>query len=843
MPKVSPLQSNFNGGEVSPLLYGRVDNDRYKNSLALCKNYIPTIQGGLTRRPGTMYVSPVKDSTKSTRLIPFEFSTTQAYMLEFGNQYIRFYKDNAQITLTPQNITGITQANPAVLTYAGADTYANGDKVYVSGVSGMTQINNREFTVAAVNVGANTFQLSGVDSSAYGAYTSGGTVAEIYEISSPYVEADLFQIKYTQSADVLYLVHPSYAPRKLSRTAHTSWTLTAISFLDGPYLNTNTTTTTITPSAATGVGITLTASAITGINNDTGFQTTDVGRFIRVKEGAVWGYALITAWTSTTVVTATVVNTLTNTTAKLNWRLGVWSTTTGFPGTVTFHEDRLGFGGVTTYPQRIDLSKTGDYENFAPSATDGTVASDNAIGFSLNSNTVNAVRWMTSDEKGMLVGTVGGEWNVRPSSQGEALTPTNVTAKPTTQYGSEDAQPVQVGKASLYIQRAARKLREMNYFYDVDGFRATDLTILAEHISESGFKQIAYQKEPQTIIWCVREDGILVGMTYERNSDQLNAAWHRHTFGGVSDAAGSDTIVESVAVIPSADGTREDVWFIVKRYINGSTVRHIEYMTKLFDDSTEQRDAYFVDAGLTYDAPIAVSGATRANPVVVTINSHPFSNGDNIRFADILGMEELNGNTYTVANKTANTVELTNENGVSGNVDGTAFSAYISGGKARKLVSTITGLNHLEGASISVLGDGAVQPNVTVSGGSITLSTAAATVQMGYGYNSDAQLLRLEAGAADGTALGKTRRVHRAGFLLHRTLGLKLGLNFDELNEVTFRTSSDPLTRAPSLFTGIISETLQADYDFENQICWRQSQPLPGIVLAVMPQMVLQDRG
>lgn len=837
MAKVSPLQDNFGSGEFSPLLYGRVTAERYKAALAKCLNYFPTIQGGLTRRPGTYFVAAVKDSTKSTRLIPFEFSTTQAYMLEFGNLYIRFYRNNGLITEAAKTITAATAANPVVITSA-AHGFSNGDEVQIDSVVGMTQLNGRRFTVAGVT--ANTFQLSGIDGSAYTAYSSGGTASRIYTLTSTYAAADLFGLKFTQSADTLYITHPTYPPRKLTRTSHTSWTITTVTFLDGPYLSTNTTTTTLTPSAATGAGVTLTASAITGINGDTGFQTTDVGRLIRIKEGTVWGYATITARTSTTVVTVTVTNTFTNTSAKLLWRLGVYSDYTGYPACITFHEDRLCFGAPTVSPQRIDCSRSGDYENFAPTDTDGTITASHALSFSFNANDVNVIRWLGSGEKGMPAGTVGGEWVVRPSAQGEALSPTNISAKRATTFGSANIAPVHVGKAVLFVQRAGRKLRELTFAYDVDGFRAPDVTLLSEHITQTGVIQLAHQKEPQPMIWCARTDGVLAACTYERDSEDLRAGWHRHILGGTSDAAGSDAVVESVAVIPSADGTRDETWVIVKRYINGATVRYVEYLTKIFDDEDVQRDAFFVDCGLTYDNPLTITGITKANPAVATSAAHGLSNGDVVRFYDVAGFKNgtvsaVNGSSFTVAGVTANTFQLSG-------IDSSAYTAYISGGSARKLVSTVSGLLHLEGESVSVLADGAVQPNKTVTSGAITLSSNAAVVQVGYGYNSDGQLLRLEAGARDGTSLGKTRRTNRVGFLLNRSLGLKIGTGFDNLTTLTFRTSSDGMSMAPALFSGIVSETLDADYDFENQVCWRQDQPLPSMILAVFPQLVTQDR-
>lgn len=750
MPKVSPLQSNFGGGEFSPLAQGRVDADRYKTGLNTCLNYIPLMQGALTRRPGTKFVAEVKDSTAVTRLVHFEFSTTQAYMIEFGNLYCRFYKNNALITLAAQNIGGILKSNPAIVSLV-AHGYSNGDRVFIANALGMTQVDNREFTVAGAT--ADTFELSGVDATGFDDYVSGGTVAKIYEIVSPYTTAELPGLRFVQSADTLYIVAPVRAPRKLTRTDHTSWTLTIISFLDGPYLSTNTTATTITPSATTG-SVTLTASAAL-------FTANDVGRLVRIKHSSTWGWATITAFTDSTHVTALVGSAFGAATASADWRLGLYMTG-NYPTSVAFHEDRLAFAGAGLAPQRVDMSKSGDYENFAPTATDGTTTASNAIAATLNADDVNVIRWMSSDEKGLQLGTAAAEWSIRAATTGEALSPTNVTARRITNYGSANVEPVQAGKAVLFVQARGRKVLELGYAFDVDGYRAPDMTVLAEHVTQGGLAAIVRQQEPQPVVWGLRNDGVLAGLTYERDIDTLKVGWHRHILGGVGTVGGAAPVVESVAVIPSADGTRDELWLIVKRYINGGTKRYVEYLTKLYESTDAQKDACFLDCSLTYSGSAATS---------------------------------------------------------------------------------IGGLHHLEGQTVSVWADGAEQPNVTVTNAKITLQTAASVVQIGYVYNSDAQLLRIEAGAADGTALGKIRRTHDLSVLLFQTLGLKFGMSFSSLDTINFRTFEDPMDTPLSLFSGIKELGVEADYDTENMLCFRQDGPAPGTILAVMPKMVTQDRG
>jgi hypothetical protein len=674
MAKVSPIQESFNSGEFSELVAARVRFEKYKNAVRLAENMVPLVQGGMTRRTGTMFVNEVKTSAKKTRLIQFEYSVTQAYVIEFGHNYLRFYKDRGLIESAP--------STP-------------------------------------------------------------------YEVVTTYAEADLFQLKFTQSADILYITHPSYAPRKLSRTGHTSWTLTEIDFKDGPYLPTNVSAITIAPSATTG-SVTLTAS--TSI-----FAATDVGRLVRLKHSSTWGYAKITAFTSGTAVTATVGSAFGATGAVSDWRLGIWSATTGYPSCVTFFEDRLFFAGNTYRPQRIDGSIVGDYENFAPTATDGLVADDNAISIALNANDVNVIRWMVDDEKGLLIGTVSGEWIVRPSSLSEALTPTNLAAKRSTAFGSANIQAIRTGKASIYVQRAGRKARELAYVYEVDGFRSPDMNVLSDHILESGVVEFNYQQEPYSIVWFVRNDGQLVGLTYERDQDVLG--WHRHIIGG-SFGAG-DAVVESVAVIPTPTGDADEVWLIVKRTIDGATVRYIEYITPRFE-GTDTTDAFFVDCGLTYDSTPA---------------------------------------------------------------------------------TVISGLDHLEGETLSVLADGASHPNVVVSTGSITLTRAASVVHLGLPYESDIQTLRIEAGAQDGTAQGKTKRIHRVTVRLYKTLGMKFGPDATKLDVLPFRTSADPMGNPPELFTGDKSVNWNDGYDTEGVMYFRQEQPLPFTLLGIFPMLVTQDRG
>src|SRR5210317_987825 len=486
MPKTLVSVPSFTAGQLSPRMEGRTDFQKYFSSGKTINNFVVQPHGPITRRPGTHFVSEVKDSSKATRLIPFSFSTTQTYILEFGDQYIRFYKDNGQIL-------------------------------------------------------------------------SGGSA---YEISSPYLESELFDIKFAQSADVMYLCHPSHPVQKLSRTGHTAWTLTDVDFQNGPFMDHNISTTTITTShTAVGATATLTLSSTTGVNNDQGWLSTDVGRLVHMKDG----HLKITAYTSSTQVTATVEVAISSGSATTDFALGSFSDTTGYPSCVTFFEQRLVFAATLSQPQTLFFSKSGDYENMDDNYH-GTVADDDAIIYTIASNQVNAIRFMTATRT-LIIGTAGGEFAVSGGGTDIAITPTNILIKKQSNNGAANVDALAVGNATLFLQRARRKLRELAYNFDVDGYVAPDLTILAEHISEGGFKQLSYQQEPNQIIWGVRNDGQLIGLTYQR--EQQVVAWHRHIFGG-------SAICESVATIPT-DDSEYQTWVINKRTINGATKRYCKF--------------------------------------------------------------------------------------------------------------------------------------------------------------------------------------------------------------------------------------------------------------------------
>lgn len=264
------------------------------------------------------------------------------------------------------------------------------------------------------------------------------------------------------------------------------------------------------------------------------------------------------------------------------WALGAWFAG-NYPGAVHFHEDRLCFAGAPQYPQRIDMSNSGAYELFSPSALlDDTVTAANACSFSLNSNTINAIEWMQTDQHGLVIGSAGAEWVVDSASTTEPISPTSISAKQIDEYGAVGVSPLHVGKSTLFLQLGGRKLRDTKYNFALDGFEGGDLSPLAEHLTVGGFTTLCVQRTPYQILWLVRQDGTLVSVSYD--ADQNEVAWCPHTIGGYSDSAQTKPAkVLSADVIPSPDGTRDEVWLAVQRHVNGADVVYIERMSKVWE--------------------------------------------------------------------------------------------------------------------------------------------------------------------------------------------------------------------------------------------------------------------
>ena len=741
MPKINILQTNFTNGEISLESLGRFDLVKYVNSVKKLENFLVGKLGGAAFRPGTVFAAEIKASANRGRLLKFQFSTTQNYVIEAGNLYFRYYTDNGQL-------------------------------------------------------------ISGVP----------------VETVTPFTTANLSKIKWAQNADTQYMATGVYPVQKHQRTSATAFTLTEVAFVRGPFLDTNITAVTLTPTADTGAGITVASSG-------TPFLAGHVGSLWRIKDGVV----KITAFGSTSSVTATVQAEPDGTAGDLNtgpaattdWAEGAWSAVRGYPKAVTFHEGKIYYASSTFQPQHIWGSVSFAYENFDV----GSAADSDAVTFQMNTDEVNAIRWIKSSSKDLQAGTSGGPFNI----QGSNLLPISPANAPFIHrigiYGAADIDARRMGRNLYYVQRDLNALRELGYFLDIDDNKVLDTNLFAEHILRdgSGAVEMDNQVFPQDRIWIVRNDGQIAVLT--RNVDQDIQGWSRIVAG--ADATRGDGIFESVAIIPQEDGP-DQIWVIVNRFIGGAIVRYVEYFTdESFDDDW---DPVRLDSSLTLDSPQTIISASKADPVVIGITGHTFSDGDQIKIDNIVGMTELNTNIYLVANKTANDFELTSTDG--DDIDGTAFTTYISGGEAREMVTALSGLTHLNGETVAVQVDGGLPAEAqtfTVAAGAITLPEKAAVSHVGLAYKGTLQLLK-----PGFEEQGRMMKIYLATIRLHRSLGLKIGLDEDNLSTIYFNTPNQPVGHAPPLFTGDQEKIPTNTWRKENEIILRQSDPLPLNILAII---------
>lgn len=907
MPKQA-YQSNFTQGEISPQLDGRVDIAKYYNGCARLENLIILPQGGAQKRPGTRFVAEVKDSTTKVRPVRFEYSREQAYVLEFGQFYVRFFKDGGQImigatidyyeegnyntfyilangqkTSLGQSITGLGLTLNSAKFYLkkfGAPTGNAVAKLYAhSGVWGSTGVPTGAALATSANLDVATlstmeYQLieltfaapytpvngthyclvleySGGDAQNFIqvaadnsspthpgnlCYYSGGTWGYStrdlifyalstggtpYEIATPWSEKEVGELCFTQSADVLYIAHSDYPPKRLIRKTHTDWRLLDVYFEDYPSeIDRLYPAATLTPGAVSGTGVTFTAGAAVFLKGDEQkylyypdgiarakivtytdtthvvcdiidpfpstaaipanswymagsclgaeikmdckagdgslifgegvssalvgldpvFRASDMDKIFRAFDGVM----RISAFTDTTHATAVILREIIKETTA--WRrftmaleIPAWgameggATRANWPGQVCFFNNRLVFARSWRNQQGLWGSRVGKFEDFILGSKD-----DDAFAFTLASNEANYIQWL-APLKHLFVGTIGGEW--RFFGAGDVpLGPTNVQAKMETAHGAAALPPLVVGSAVIYLQRQQQALREIRYNYEIDAYESAtaNLNLLAQHICKPGLADLAYAREPYSIIWAPRTDGVLLSLTYLPQHE--DNAWARHL---------TDGEVERACTLPGENET--EVWLVVKRTINGVMKRYIEIMVPN-DYGEELKDAWFVDCGLQYvGAPATL----------------------------------------------------------------------------------LSGLDHLKGKTVAVFADGLQQASKVVNdSGQITLDTAASQVQVGLPYTAKLQTMRLN--LPGDNQQGYTKRVHEVVVRLHRTVGGKLGPDADRLEAINPGGAAE--------FTGDKPVKYRGGWETDAKVYLEHSDPTPCTVLAVMPRFVQGEK-
>lgn len=747
---VYPTQDSFVRGEITPRLHARASLDLYRSALALCENFITLPHGGLRKRGGTYYAGETKRS-EPARPIPFMFSEEQSYCLFFGAGYFQ--------------------------------VYAYGGPVVIDG--------------------------------------------SVVEVATPFNAPDIDALQFTQSGDVLYVTHPSYAPHKITRFSNTSWSITAIQYDDGPFGSENSdedvkvsisaTTGTITLTASSPVFSALNLGQIIKVQVETyetwkpwesgGYLTTDsASGLLRRHDGNVY---IATAPTSVTgkirmggtppthlkgaewdgsgetpesydgsasayndnygvkweylhsgygvgrietvagdglTATAEVLRAFPTelvSTPSYRWAIGGFGGEAGYPRSSSIFEERLFYG------QKYSVygSKTFDFTSFRSGAND-----DDALSFQLAGT--NDITWLQELDGFLLIGTTGGVRTLSGGGNNEQLTPSKFKNKSSPTKRCSSIPPVKAGSTLVYVGFDRKSVVETSFSLERNGYSTTPISLISEHIPKHGVSGICYQSEPDPIFWMSLDNGQVAGLTYE--SDQNVRGWHRHKLGGRFGNY-DHAIVEGVATTPSQTGT-DDVWLVVKRTIMGETRRYIEVMQASFEYG-DVRDAFLVDAGLTYE-------------------------GD--------------------------------------------------------AVNSVSGLQHLEGERVSVLADGIVYRDAPVLGDSVFLpgGVTASKWHVGLPYTAIAETLELDVGGRDGSVTGRRKRVNSVVFSVLETANIFVkSASRDSFKlESAGRNTIAKKTDLVSLYTGNLDPVLIDDtWEGQGRIRVEAPDPVPCTIRAIIP--------
>ncbi len=1042
---------SFAGGEMSPEMFGRVDDVKYQTGAARMRNFIAMPQGPAENRPGTKFVREVKDSTKRTRLIPFTYSTTQTMAIELGAGYFRFHTQGA--TLTPGTpsayVTGgttvtVTQSTQQAVTFqqpasntvtisiaspgqinwtshglvndtaitftttgalptglsVGTTYYVSGaaaNHFHVAATPGGAQItttgtqsgthtastatqviwtahglsNGQELsfttTVALpvgistgtpyyiVNSATNTFRIassvggtaistttagsgihtastpaiinwtshglangtavgftttgtlpagmtadtvyyvntatpnafqisaavggvsvvtttagSGVHTASFpynvGALVSqGGTnyyciatainktppnatywyplPAGVYEIPNPYAEADLFDIHYVQSADVLTLVHPNYAPRELRRLGATTWVLSTIDFAAPLSAPTNLATSesvattsdqyeytyVVTAVASDDISESVASSSVTQLS-DFG----QAGEYITITWNAVSGaarynvyklqgglYGFIGQTTSTSIIDDNISPDMSITPPVYD---SVFNSAGNYPGAVSYFEQRRIFAGTNNAPQTMLMTRSGTESDMSYSIP--TEETDR-IKFRVAAREANTIRHIVPLTQ-LLALTSAAEWRISPVNS-DVITPTTISVRPQSYIGANNVQPSIVNNTVIYCAARGGHVRELGYSWQASGFVTGDLSLRAAHLFDSrDVVDMCYSKSPQPLLWFVSNNGYLLGLTYV--PEQQVAAWHWHD---------TDGTYESCTAV--AEGSEDALYVIVKRTINSVTKRYVErFQTRQVTDLDE---CFFVDCGLSYDGTnttattVTVTGGSTWGPadtLTVTASSGIFVFPGTSDVGDAIVITGTDGTQYrlTILSTTSSTVATARvDKVIPVALRGVATAVWAF---ARNSVS---GLSHLEGKVVSILADGAVQPQETVASGTITLDRAFTVIHVGLPYQSDLQTLPLTINI-DGAGQGRRKNINKATLRVFQSSGIFVGPDADNLVEAKQR-STEPYGSPPALKSDEVDVDLMPKWVNSGQVFIRQVDPLPLSVVGLTLEVVI----
>ena len=820
MPVTRTFSRSFSGGEISPEMFGRIDDAKFQQGAATMRNFVAKPQGPAENRPGFSFVREVKNSNQAVRLLSFTFSTVQTMIIEMGNEYFRFHTQGQ--TLFYNNGSA----------WSNSTTYAVGDIALYNGVNYYCHAANTNVTPPNT---ANWYAMP--------------TNPNIYEIPHPYQQAELFDVHYVQSADVMTLVHPNHAPRELRRLSATKWELKTINFsspLAAPggvnvsrYIpsssSTNTDTYETHEYVVTAVGSNLVDESaqsnsasvdnniyVTGAKNTITWNAVSGAAKYRVYKEQAGIYGFLGETTSTSIIDANIAPNFSRTPPIYE---NEFQSTNNFPGAVSYFEQRRVFAGTNNEPQTILMTKSGTESNLSFGLP---IRDDDRIKFRVAARESNTIRHIVPLTN-LLMLTGSAEWRVS-SINSDAITPTSISVKPQSYVGANNAQPVIVNNSMVYAASRGGHVRELGYNWQANGFITGDLSLRAPHLFDNlTVTDMALSKAPIPIVWFISSNGKLLGFTYV--PEQTIGAWHQHD---------TDGTFESVAVV--SEGNDDVLYCVVKRTINGATKKYVERLgTRLFEQA---RDCFFVDCGSTYNGTntntnqtVTISGGTnytRGESVTITANYNLFNappSLDDVGDAIVLisGSNYYRCNITATSSATVATVKLDVD--LPASLRNTGITTFEV---ARNVIS---GLDHLEGKTVSILADAAVHPQRVVSSGSITLERASSVVHVGLEYQSDLQTMPMSL-QAEAFGQGRVKNLNHVWLRVLESSGIFAGPSADKLVEAKQRTT-EPYGAPPRLKTEDIKIMVTPTWQDNGQLFVRQTDPLPLTIVGMTLEVAI----
>lgn len=846
---------NFAAGETSPRSRGRFDLDWFRSSCEKMLNFVPEVPGSASYRYAFKVVAQTRGGGVA-RLVPFVLSSSSSFQLEFTAGYMRVYKDDVLLTTARTTITAITNQSPARITVASTTNLSNGDEVVLAEIEGMPELNGRQ--VKITNNAGSTYELRDpvtnepINSIPYGAYTSGGTVSEVYQIASPYLASDLDNLQWAADGNTatMYLTCIGHAPRKLTVDSADVFTLATYSRTADPL--TPGSTLTVNGIYRSGESIAFVGTVAAGRTLITFPLGTVVDESIIYTFAAVVGTTEINAGTyrlqvtdiytefgaygSATAVWARLINTTGGEVNSAAWTAYV-SGGTATPSSETpigcaFYESRLWFLGTNARPNVALGSMAPDndgnprYDNFT-----GGTAADNACFFALApaGGQVDYLTWGRGTSKFLFAGSYGGPFRISGSGLDEPITPTSINVRQIDLTGCE-AVMAAGGSRIFFVQRGGTSIRALRYNSDLDDYESYDMMLNAEHIADSPLQRCVLQTGRPDVLWVIREDGVLAGVTVQGNENV--AGWHRHKAGG------TDAKFLDIQTLPRTD-KNDQLWAVTERTVGGVTRRYVEVQADpvVFPDLEDfytgpenkaadlarwknavyrrQEEYIFLDCAGTYNgadrgtaaAATLTPGALTGTGVAFTASAAVFKATD----VDSELWKKPNRETGEGAGRAVITAYVSPTEVTCEIVEDFDSVDAVAAGAWHFAVDTIY-VPHLDGETVGVVVDGAVYSDglgtvgqvATVDEGKVQLSEVAAVVHVGFVYEGFIKTHNLELTAGNnGPAQAKPRTISGAVIRFLASLGVDFGTDIYDLEQLEHRTAQDAQDRPEPVFSGM----------------------------------------